>query len=62
MALLNFPTALDTFFASLPIAKALIELHGGTIRMRSSGDLGALIMIHLPVKANPIQLDLPMNG
>ncbi len=47
---------------SLPIAKALIELHGGTIRMRSSGDLGALIMIHLPVKANPIQLDLPMNG
>lgn len=46
----------------LPIARALIELHGGTIRMRSSRKTGSLIMIHLPARGSAIQLDLPMNG
>lgn len=46
----------------LPIARALIELHGGTIRMRSSTEIGSLIMIHLPARGSAIQLDLPMNG
>ncbi len=46
----------------LPIARALIELHGGTIRMRSSAEIGSLIMIHLPARGSAIQLDLPMNG
>lgn len=46
----------------LPIARALIELHSGTIRMRSSTEMGSLIMIHLPARGSAIQLDLPMNG
>ncbi|HRE19759.1 MAG TPA: PAS-domain containing protein [Rhabdaerophilum sp.] len=46
----------------LPIARALIELHGGTVRMRSSAEMGSLMMIHLPARAHPVQLDLPMGG
>ncbi|KAF0227849.1 MAG: two-component system cell cycle sensor histidine kinase [Beijerinckiaceae bacterium] len=44
------------------IARSLIELHGGTIRLRSSPEIGSLIMIHLPVSLQPMQLDLPMNA
>lgn len=44
------------------IARSLIELHGGTMRLRSSQQIGSLVMIHLPITAQPIQLDLPMNG
>lgn len=43
-----------------PIAKALIELHGGTLRVRSSPQLGTLVMVHLPISPEPIQLSLPM--
>jgi two-component system, cell cycle sensor histidine kinase PleC len=46
----------------ISIARSLIELHGGTMRLRSSAQIGSLIMIHLPITPNPIQLDLPMNG
>lgn len=42
------------------IARSLIELHGGTMRLRSSPQTGSLIMIHLPVSNQPVQLDLPM--
>ena len=43
-----------------PIAKALIELHGGTLRMRSSPHIGSLVMAHLPIAPEPVQLSLPM--
>jgi two-component system, cell cycle sensor histidine kinase PleC len=44
------------------IARSLIELHGGTMRLRSSAQIGSLVMIHLPVTVQPVQLDLPMSG
>ena len=44
------------------IARSLIELHGGTMRLRSSQQIGSLVMIHLPITVQPVQLDLPMNG
>lgn len=43
------------------IARSLIELHGGTMRLRSSPRIGSLVMIHLPVALEPVQLDLPMS-
>lgn len=46
----------------VPIARALIELHGGTLRLRSAPHFGSLVMIHLPVAHRPVQLDLPMGG
>ncbi len=46
----------------VPIARSLIELHGGTMRLRSSPKIGSLIMIHLPVSLQPVQLDLPMSA
>jgi two-component system, cell cycle sensor histidine kinase PleC len=42
------------------IARDLIELQGGTLRMRSTPLIGALTMIHLPIALKPRQLDLPM--
>lgn len=44
------------------IARSLIELHGGTLRMRSSAQIGSLVMIHLPVAQEPVQLSLPMSA
>lgn len=44
------------------IARSLIELHGGTMRLRSSPQIGSLIMIHLPIALQPVQLDLPMSA
>ncbi len=46
----------------ISIARSLIELHGGTMRLRSSPQIGSLIMIHLPVSLQPVQLDLPMSA
>lgn len=46
----------------VPIARSLIELHGGTMRLRSSQRIGSLIMVHLPVSLQPVQLDLPMSA
>lgn len=43
------------------IARALIELHGGSLRMRSSPQHGSLMMIHLPVAQQPVQLSLFMS-
>jgi two-component system cell cycle sensor histidine kinase PleC len=43
-----------------PIAKALIELHGGTLKMRSSPRYGSLVMVHLPIAPEPQQLSLPI--
>lgn len=43
------------------IARSLIELHGGTMRLRSSPQTGSLVMIHLPMSPQPVQLDLPMD-
>lgn len=45
----------------IPIARSLIELHGGTMRLRSAPQFGALVMIHLPIAHRPVQLDLPMG-
>jgi two-component system cell cycle sensor histidine kinase PleC len=42
------------------IARELIELQGGTLRIRSTPQLGALTMVHLPIAPQPRQLDLPM--
>lgn len=47
---------------NIPIARALIELHGGTMRMRSAPDYGSLVMIHLPISPEAVQLDLPIRG
>ena len=46
----------------ISIARSLIELHGGTMRLRSSQQIGSLIMIHLPISLQPVQLDLPMSA
>lgn len=43
-----------------PIAKGLIELHGGTLKLRSSPQIGTLVMVHLPIAQEPEQLTLPM--
>ena len=43
------------------IARGLIELQGGTLRIRSTPQIGALTMVHLPVTAKPVQLELPMT-
>ncbi|MCU0817876.1 MAG: PAS-domain containing protein [Beijerinckiaceae bacterium] len=45
---------------SVAIARSLIELQGGTLRIRSTPQLGALTMVHLPIVQRPRQLDLPM--
>lgn len=42
------------------IAKELIELQGGSLRIRSTPLIGALTMVHLPIAPKPRQLDLPM--
>jgi two-component system, cell cycle sensor histidine kinase PleC len=44
------------------IARALVELHGGTLRMRATPNAGTLMMIHLPASFSPVQLNLPMSG
>ena len=44
------------------IARSLIELHGGTLRMRSSQQIGSLVMIHLPIAQEAVQLSLPMTA
>ena len=36
----------------LAIAKSLIELHGGTMRLRSTLGQGTLVRLHLPVAPN----------
>ncbi len=45
---------------SVAIARGLIELQGGTLRIRSAPQLGAIMMVHLPIVQRPRQLDLPM--
>ena len=45
---------------SVAIARGLIELQGGTLRIRSAPELGAIMMLHLPIVQRPHQLDLPM--
>jgi two-component system cell cycle sensor histidine kinase PleC len=42
------------------IARELIELQGGSLRIRSTPQIGALTMVHLPITPKPRQLDLPM--
>jgi two-component system, cell cycle sensor histidine kinase PleC len=42
------------------IARELIELQGGSLRIRSTPLIGALTMLHLPITPKPRQLDLPM--
>lgn len=34
---------------NVPIARALIELHGGTMRLKSSPQFGSLVMVRLPI-------------
>jgi two-component system, cell cycle sensor histidine kinase PleC len=43
------------------IARSLIELHGGHVRLRSTQTVGALVMVHLPISFCPIQLSLPIG-
>ncbi|MCA0406760.1 MAG: PAS-domain containing protein [Proteobacteria bacterium] len=43
------------------IARALVELHGGTLKMRATPNAGTLVMIHLPTSFSPVQLDLPIG-
>lgn len=45
---------------SVAIARGLVELQGGTLRIRSAPELGAIMMLHLPIVQRPHQLDLPM--
>lgn len=45
---------------SVAIARGLIELQGGTLRIRSHPRLGAITMVHLPKTPRARQLDLPM--
>jgi two-component system cell cycle sensor histidine kinase PleC len=42
----------------VPIARALIELHGGTIRLRSAPEIGSLVLVRLPVAPHAVQLNL----
>ncbi len=42
----------------MPIARALIELHGGTMRLKSTPEIGSLVLVRLPVAPNPVQLSL----
>jgi two-component system cell cycle sensor histidine kinase PleC len=42
----------------VPIARALIELHGGTIRLRAAPEIGSLVLVRLPVAAQPLQIGL----
>lgn len=44
------------------IARSLIELHGGTLRMRALPMVGSLVMIRLPTRPEHRQLNLPMLG
>ncbi|MCZ8186504.1 MAG: ATP-binding protein [Beijerinckiaceae bacterium] len=44
------------------IARSLVELHGGTMRLRSAPQIGSLVLIHLPVSLEPVQLTLPMSA
>jgi two-component system cell cycle sensor histidine kinase PleC len=46
----------------VPIARSLIELHGGTMRLRATAQMGSLIMVRLPVNPHAVQLDLPMTA
>lgn len=43
------------------IARSLIELHGGTLKMRSSPGYGSIVMARLPIEQEPVQLSLPMR-
>ena len=43
------------------IARSLVELHGGTMRLRSAPQIGSLVMIRLPISVEPVQLSLPMS-
>lgn len=44
----------------IAIARALVELHGGTMRMRVRPGHGSITMVHLPVAMEAVQLRLPM--
>lgn len=44
------------------IARSLVEMHGGTMRMRSSPRIGSMVMLHLPTAPEPVQLMLPMSN
>jgi two-component system, cell cycle sensor histidine kinase PleC len=44
----------------LAIARALVELHGGSLRIRARPNHGSITMVHLPIAADAVQLDLPM--
>lgn len=44
------------------IARSLVELHGGTMRLRSAPQMGSLVLIHLPIALEPVQLSLPMSA
>lgn len=44
------------------IARSLVELHGGTMRLRSAPQIGSLVLVHLPVSLEPVQLSLPMSA
>jgi two-component system cell cycle sensor histidine kinase PleC len=35
----------------LAIARSLVELHGGSMRIRSSVGSGTVVLVHLPVPA-----------
>ncbi len=35
------------------IARGLVELQGGTLRIRSAPQMGALTMVHLPITQKP---------
>lgn len=44
------------------IARALVELHGGSLKMRATPGHGTLVMIRLPLNMLPVQLDLPIRA
>ncbi|MEI7806365.1 MAG: ATP-binding protein, partial [Hyphomicrobiales bacterium] len=39
----------------LAIAKSLVELHGGTMRIRSTLGTGTIVVVRLPLEARPMQ-------
>ena len=41
----------------LAIARSLAELHGGTIRIRSTPTRGTVVLLRLPVLASPLDFD-----
>src|SRR5207244_12258931 len=46
----------------LAIAKSLTELHGGTIRIRSTPGRGTLVQLRLPSEARVSQRDQPLEA